>query len=181
MVAGKKTGTLAVTTSGAFLLFWVLGGAVHADDRAFLHRLSESVCVDDKNLLGFTGESGYVYDKNFLDFPGGSAYTGGKTFLGFDGHLENKSTGKAIPDAIVTLAGVGLPPRTRADSNGNLRASSTSSAEEIRVVIKVAGYQPYSIIVLRREKVSALYQNVMPTFLLTPLPPLPHARSAKGS
>ena len=175
----KKTGAIVATLLGGILLFWALAGAARADDRAFLHRLSGSVCVDDKNLLGFTGESGYVYDMNFLDFPGGSAYVGNKTFLSFDGRLENKSTGQAILNAVVTLVGAGLPPQTKADGDGNIRASSTSSAEEIRVVIKVAGYEPYSIIVLGREKLSARYQNVRPTFLLTPLLPLLHARMQK--
>lgn len=167
-----------VAMFGGLFLLWALAGPAHADDRAFLHYLGGSVYVDDKNLLDLTGESGYAY-RGFGDFLGGFAYTGDKTFLGFDGCLENKNTGRVIPNAVVRLMGGGLPAHTRTDHNGNIRASSTSQAEEIRVVISATGYEPYSVIVARSERGMVSLQNVRPVFLLTPLPPLPHARIVK--
>lgn len=101
------------------------------------------------------------------------------TFLRLVGHLENKNTGAFIPNATVTLVGAGLPPQARADSNGNIGASSSSSAKQIPVVITVAGYQPYSLVVAQRERVTICTYCMMPIFALTPIPPLPHARTAR--
>ena len=166
-----------VATFGGLFLLWAVAGTAYADDRAFLHYLGRSVYVDDKNLLDLTGESGYAY-KGFGDFLGGSAYTGDKTFLGFDGCLENKNTGRVIPDAVVRLMGAGLPAHTRTDHNGNIRASSTSQAEEIRVVISATGYEPYSIIVARSERGMVFSQNVRLVLLLIPLPTSPQVQRA---
>ena len=157
-------------------MFWAQVGAAYADDKPFLHYLGGSVYLDDKNLLDLTGESGYAC-KGFGDFLGGSAYTGDKTFLGFDGCLENKNTGRVIPDAVVRLMGAGLPAHTRTDHNGNIRTSSTSQAEEIRVVISASGYEPYSFMVARSERGMASFQNMRLVFLLTPISPLPHVQN----
>jgi len=78
----------------------------------------------------------------------------------------------------VELMGAGLPKYTRTSHDGNIRASSTSQAEEIRVVINATGYELYSIIVVQSEKRMVVSQNVRLVFLLTPLPALLHAQSA---
>jgi len=107
----------------------------------------------------------------------GLAHASDDTFLRIVGHLENKDTGKAVPNAVVMLVGAGLPPQTRADSNGNIGASSSSSAEHIQVVIRVAGYLPHSLVIARRERLSVCGPCMMPVFSLTPIHPPSHAQN----
>jgi len=95
----------------------------------------------------------------------GLAHASDDTFLRIVGHLENKDTGKAVPNAVVMLVGAGLPPQTRADSNG------------IQVVIRVAGYLPHSLVIARRERLSVCGPCMMPVFSLTPIHPPSHAQN----